>query len=86
MIQSLHHLKDDVKLFITMQLIKRNKTKLFSLKEMILAQGFYFKSPSFYSMLRKQGFKLPADSTISRWLPIKNFTAGFKNKEATFTF
>lgn len=34
--------------------------------------------------MRNLGFQLPSVSSINRWLPVKNYTAGFNNEEAIF--
>lgn len=80
--KELDHLDGDAKVFAKMQMVKRKSTEKWGLDERLLAQSFFYKSPSFYMYLRKIGLYLPSASSISRWLPVKNYTAGFNNEEA----
>lgn len=61
-----------VKVFVKMQLRKRNCTQ-WDKKEKEFAICLYYKSPAAYLFMRKQGFILPPSSTVQEWLNNTNF-------------
>lgn len=57
--------------------ILHKKRKPWSITEKKLALSLYYKSPSAYKYMRKNGIILPAESTIRRWLKSIEYLPGF---------
>lgn len=60
------------KALITMQLLHK-KRKPWSINEKKVALSLYYKSPSTYKFMRKNGIVLPGESTVGRWLNSINY-------------
>lgn len=67
------------KALISMQLIHR-KQKPLSINEKKVALSLYYKSPSTYKYMRKNGIVLPGESTVRRWLNSINYETGYSIK------
>lgn len=63
---------------MTMQMLHKNR-KPWTKTEKKLALSIYYKSPSTYKYMRKQGVVLPGESTVRRWLKSIEYTPGFIN-------
>ncbi|XP_025192284.1 uncharacterized protein LOC112592447 [Melanaphis sacchari] len=61
-----------------MQMLHNNR-KPWTKTEKKLALSIYYKSPSTYKYMRKQGVVLPGESTVRRWLKSIEYTPGFIN-------
>lgn len=64
-----------VKTFVTSQIVHKDRTK-WSAEEKELYLKFHYKSPSFYKFLKKEGFLLPSQKTLSRWYDVLPFGTG----------
>lgn len=62
-----------------MQIMHKNR-KPWLKAEKKLALALYYKSPSTYTYMRKNGIILPGESTIRLWLSSIRYTAGFSTK------
>jgi hypothetical protein len=67
------------KALVSMQLLHK-KRKSWSVSEKNIALSLYYKSPSAYMYMRKNGIILPGGSTVRRWLNSINYTTGFSEK------
>lgn len=67
------------KALISMQLIHK-KRKPWSINEKKVALSLYYKSPSTYKYMRKNGIVLPGESTVRRWLNSINYETGYSIK------
>ncbi|KAL4107120.1 hypothetical protein QTP88_018552 [Uroleucon formosanum] len=67
------------KALINMQIMHK-KRKPWSKAEKKLALAIYYKSPSTYKYMKKNGIILPGESTVRHWLNSINYTTGFPPK------
>lgn len=66
------------KALMTMQMLHKNR-KPWTKAEKKFALSIYYKSPSTYKYMRKQGIVLPGESTVRRLLKSIEYTSGFIN-------
>lgn len=66
----------NAKIMINMQLKGRKKARTWSKKERKLAITIYYKSPSCYNYMRRNGVILPSPVTVRRWLRTARFMPG----------
>lgn len=67
------------KALIAMQIMHK-KRKPWKSTEKKVALSLYYKSPSAYKYLRKNGIVLPGECTVRRWLNSINYATGFSEK------
>ena len=74
---NMHHCHNPVsRATVTMQL-RRQRNALYTKDEKDLAKRFNYYSGSAYRYMRKAGLKLPAESTIRRWISDYDIKPGF---------
>jgi len=64
------------KALISMQLLHKRRKPWFK-TEKNMALSLYYKSPSTYKFMRKNGIILPGETTVRRWLNSISFSTGF---------
>lgn len=64
------------KALMSMQILHK-KRKPWSNSEKKISLSLYYKSPSTYKYMRRNGINLPGESTVRRWLNTINFQPGF---------
>lgn len=60
--------------------IMHKKRKPWKNTEKKIALSMYYKSPSTYKYLRRNGIVLPGECTVRRWLNSIHYTTGFSEK------
>lgn len=78
---------------ISMQLVHKER-KSWSIDEKKVSLSLYYKSPSTYKYMRKNGIVLPGESTVRHWLDSINYDTGcsmkymeqIKLKTSNFTY
>jgi len=64
------------KALLTMQMLHKNRRPWSKAKKKI-ALSIYYKSPSTYKCMRKNGIVLPGESTVRHWLSSINYSTDF---------
>lgn len=72
------------KILMKMQLRDQKSKMKWNIDERLLAQSMFYKNHACYEFLRNIGLSLPTSTSISHWLPVKTYKAGFSNKEAFY--